>query len=73
MCDAHSAGIDADPRAEIHVGRRLTPVTADIHMPDSPDYERLFAVADRAVGGRYRRYRTMTPRPIPVISLVPGR
>lgn len=63
----------AEPRAEIRVGRRLLHVTAEIHMPESPDYDRLFAVADKATRGRYSRYRTMTDRPIPIVRLITDR
>jgi deazaflavin-dependent oxidoreductase (nitroreductase family) len=65
--------LQAEPKAEIHVGRRLLRVTAEICPPGSDNYERLFALADKAVGGRYTRYRTMTDRPIPVVRLVPAR
>jgi deazaflavin-dependent oxidoreductase (nitroreductase family) len=66
------ANLRARPEAEVRVGRRLVPVTAEICMPGTPAYERLFAVADKATRGRYSRYRTMTERPIPVVRLAPG-
>lgn len=65
--------LQAHSRAEINVGHRRLPVTAEIQMPGDADYERVFAIADRAVRGRYQRYRAMTERPIPVISLKPGQ
>lgn len=66
------ANLRAHPDAEVRVGRRLVPVTAEILLPGAPEYERLFTVADRATRGRYSRYRTMTERPIPVVRLAPG-
>lgn len=65
--------LQAKPTAEIRVGRRLMPVTAHVVLPGDDDYERLFAVADAASRGRYRRYRAMTARPLPVVRLVPDR
>ena len=63
----------ADPRAEVHVGRHLGRVRAEILLPADEDYERLFALADKASRGRYARYRTITDRPLPVVRLVADR
>lgn len=65
------ANLGADPRAEINVGHRRIPVTAEILMPGDHDYERLFAVANRAQRGIFERYRTAMSRPLAVVRLVP--
>jgi deazaflavin-dependent oxidoreductase (nitroreductase family) len=65
------ANLRADPRAEINVGRRRVPVAADIVMPGDADYERLFAIADRAQRGIFERYRATMSRPLAVVRLVP--
>lgn len=65
--------LQADPRAEIRVGRRLLRVTATMTLPGDDDYERLFDIADRASRGRSRRHRAMTDRPLPVVRLEPDR
>lgn len=65
------ANLQANPRAEVHIGRRLVPVRAEIVMPGAPDYERIFAVADRANRGIFGRYRASMARPLAVVRLVP--
>lgn len=65
--------LEAAAQAEINVGHRRLAVTAEIWPPGTAEYDRLFALADAAVRGRYQRYRAMTARPIPVVRLVPGQ
>ena len=65
------ANLRADPLAEIHVGRRRIPVAAEIVLPQDPDYERLFAIANRAQRGIFERYRATMSRPLAVVRLVP--
>jgi deazaflavin-dependent oxidoreductase (nitroreductase family) len=67
------ANLRADPKAEINLGHRRLRVTADIAVPGDDDYERRFALADRATRGRYARYRAMTDRPLAVVRLVPDQ
>jgi deazaflavin-dependent oxidoreductase (nitroreductase family) len=62
----------AEPRASVNVGRRTVPVTAEILLPGSADYERVFDVADKANRGIFGRYRATMARPLPVVRLVPG-
>ena len=65
--------LQADPHAELNVGRRRLPVTAHIVMPGADDYERLLSVASRATHDLFERYRASTAREIPVVRLVPDR
>jgi deazaflavin-dependent oxidoreductase (nitroreductase family) len=62
--------LEADPRAEVQVGRRRIPVTAEIHLPGSAGFEELLPLADRATGGIFPHYRASAARPIPVVRLV---
>jgi deazaflavin-dependent oxidoreductase (nitroreductase family) len=64
--------LEADPRAEVIIGRRRVPVTAEILLPGSPAYEELVPLADRSTGGTFPRYRAAVSRPIPVVRLVPA-
>lgn len=65
--------IQAQPRAEVNVGRRSLPVTAQVLWPDDSDYERVFDVANKANHGIFERYRATMSRPLPVVRLVPDR
>ncbi len=65
------ANLRSDPRAEVNVGRRRVAVTAEIVLPGSAGYERLFAVANRANRGIFERYRATMTRPLAVVRLVP--
>lgn len=66
------ANLQADPRAEVNVGRRRIPVRAEIVMPGEADYEGLFAIANRAQRGIFERYRGTMSRPLAVVRLVPA-
>jgi deazaflavin-dependent oxidoreductase (nitroreductase family) len=66
------ANLQADARAEVNVGRRRIPVTAEIVMPGDPDYERVFAIANRAQRGIFERYRATMSRPLAVVRLRPA-
>jgi len=59
------------PHAQVSIGRRRVPVTAQLIFPGQDDYERLLAVASRATHGLFERYRASTARPIPVVRLSP--
>ncbi len=61
----------AHPDAEIQVGTKRIPVTAQPVLGDDPDRERLWALADRANDGRYTAYQRNTSRTIPVVRLTP--
>jgi deazaflavin-dependent oxidoreductase (nitroreductase family) len=61
----------AQPKVEINLGRRRLAVTADILLPEDPDYARLWQICDSKNGGRYNSYQNATKRPIPVVRLTP--
>jgi len=57
---------------EIQVGIRKHPAVASAVRPDNPDYERLFALANKANRGQFARYQLKTERPLPVVVLTPA-
>jgi len=63
--------LEAEPAVEIQVGVRRTRATASVVRTDDPDYERLFALCNKANRGTFAKYRTRTDRPLPVVVLTP--
>ena len=63
--------LEADPEVEIQVGTKKHPATATALRPDHPEYERLFAICNKANRGTFAQYRTRTKRPLPVVVLTP--
>lgn len=63
--------LEADSRVEYQIGRRHHAATASVKRPDDPDYERLFALCNRANRGTYATYRQRTARPLPIVVLSP--
>lgn len=63
--------LEANPDVEIQVGTRKRPANARALRPDDPDYERLFAICNKANRGTFAQYRTKTTRPLPVVVLTP--
>jgi deazaflavin-dependent oxidoreductase (nitroreductase family) len=63
--------LEADPEVEIQVGVRKRRAIATTLRPDDPDYERLFAICNKANRGTFAQYRTKTTRPLPVVVLTP--
>lgn len=61
--------LEDDPEVEVQVGVRRWPATAVAVRPDDPDYERLFAICNKANRGQFAAYRKMTDRPLPVVVL----
>lgn len=61
-----------EPRAEINVGARRIPVTAQPVLPGDPDYERLWEVVNANNDNRYAGYQQRTTRAIPVVRLTPA-
>jgi deazaflavin-dependent oxidoreductase (nitroreductase family) len=61
--------LEADSDVEVQVGVRRWPATATALRPDDPDYERLFAICNKANRGQFAAYRKMTDRPLPVVVL----
>ncbi len=63
--------LEANPEVEIQVGVKKHAATATALRPDHPDYERLFAICNKANRGTFAQYRTKTTRPLPVVVLTP--
>ncbi len=63
--------LEADPEVEVQVGVRRTPATASVVRTDDPDYERLFALCNKANRGTFAKYRSRTERPLPIVVLTP--
>ena len=63
--------LEADPEVEIQVGVKKRKATAVALRPDDPDYERLFAICNKANRGTFEQYRAKTTRPLPVVVLTP--
>jgi deazaflavin-dependent oxidoreductase (nitroreductase family) len=61
--------LKARPDVEINVGPTRLPVTARIVLPDEPDYDRLWRIANANNADRYIAYQERTDRPIAVIVL----
>lgn len=63
--------LEANPDVEIQVGVKKMKATAEAIRPDNADYERLFAICNKANRGTYAQYRKKTTRPLPVVILTP--
>lgn len=61
--------LEADPEVEVQVGVRRFPVTATALRPGDPDYDRLFAICNKANKGMFAKYQLKTTRPLPVVVL----
>ena len=65
--------LEAQPEVEVQVGVRRSPATATVVRTDDPDYERLFALCNKANRGTFAKYRTRTDRPLPIVVLTRRR
>lgn len=63
--------LEHDGQVEIQVGIRRRAAASTAVRPDNPDYERLFALANKANKGQFARYQLKTERPLPVVVLTP--
>ncbi len=61
--------LQSDPAVEVQVGVRRWPATATPLWPGEPDYDRLFAICNRANRGQFAAYAKQTERPLPVVVL----
>jgi deazaflavin-dependent oxidoreductase (nitroreductase family) len=61
--------LESDPEVEVQVGLRRWPATAVPLRPDDPEYDRLFAICNRANRGQFAAYQKVTDRPLPVVVL----
>lgn len=70
---AWALNAEAHPQVEIQVGIRKLPAVATVLRPDNPEYERLFAICNKANKGQFAAYQKKTSRPLPVIVLTPTK
>lgn len=63
--------LEAASSAEIQIGRRRFPVTAEIVPPDSERYDAIWRQG-LALYPDYALYRTRTTRVIPIVELIPA-
>jgi deazaflavin-dependent oxidoreductase (nitroreductase family) len=71
LAPAWALNVEANGHVEIQVGIRKMPAVATVVRPDNPDYDRLFAICNRANRGQFAAYQKKTTRPLPVIVLTP--
>ena len=65
--------LEAQPEVSFQVGVRTRKATASVVRGDDPDYERLFALCNKANRGTFAKYRTRTDRSLPIVVLTPPR
>jgi F420H(2)-dependent quinone reductase len=70
---AWALNMEANPAVEIQVGVRKTKAVARTLRPGDQDYDRLFAICNKANRGQYAAYQKMTDRPLPVFVITPVR
>jgi F420H(2)-dependent quinone reductase len=63
--------LQADPRAEVQIGRRRIPCTATVLAHDDPEFARLWKLANDSNARRYDAYQRKTDREIPLVALTP--
>jgi deazaflavin-dependent oxidoreductase (nitroreductase family) len=63
--------LKAHPDAEINVGPQRFAVRAEILLPDSPAYARLWNLVNANNSDRYTNYQKRTDRPIAIVALTP--
>lgn len=68
---AWALNVEAHGHVEIQVGTKRMPAVATVVRPDNPDYDRLFAICNRANRGQFAAYQKKTKRPLPVVVLTP--
>lgn len=68
---AWALNMEADPAVEIQVGTKKMQARATTLRPGDPDYERLFAICNKANRGQFAAYQKKTDRPLPVFVITP--
>jgi deazaflavin-dependent oxidoreductase (nitroreductase family) len=68
---AWALNAEAHQQVEIQVGIRKMRAVATFLRPGDADYERLFAICNKANKGQFAAYQKKTDRPLPVIVLTP--
>jgi len=68
---AWALNMEANPDVEIQVGVRKLKARATTLRPGAPDYDRLFAICNKANRGQFAAYQKKTDRPLPVFVITP--
>jgi deazaflavin-dependent oxidoreductase (nitroreductase family) len=68
---AWALNMEANPAVEIQVGIRRMKAVAKTLRPDDTDYDRLFAICNKANRGQFAAYQKKTDRPLPVFVITP--
>ena len=69
---AWALNMEANPEVEIQVGVRRMAAVTRVLRPGDADYDRLFALCNRANRGQFSVYARKTNRPLPVFVITPG-
>ena len=68
---AWALNMEANPDVEIQVGVRKMKATAATLRPGDEQYDRLFAICNKANRGQFAAYQKKTDRPLPVFAITP--
>lgn len=68
---AWALNMEANPEVEIQVGVRRMAALARVLRPGDADYDRLFAICNKANRGQFAAYQKKTDRPLPVFAITP--
>jgi deazaflavin-dependent oxidoreductase (nitroreductase family) len=68
---AWALNMEANPNVEIQVGVRRMKAVARALRPGAQDYDRLFAICNKANRGQFAAYQQKTDRPLPVFAITP--
>jgi deazaflavin-dependent oxidoreductase (nitroreductase family) len=69
---AWALNLEANPNVEIQVGVRRMKAGATTLRPGDANYERLFAICNKANRGQFAAYQKKTDRPLPVFVITPA-
>lgn len=69
---AWALNMEANPAVEIQVGVRRMKANAVALQPNDADYDRLFAICNKANRGQFAAYQKKTDRPLPVFAMTPA-
>jgi deazaflavin-dependent oxidoreductase (nitroreductase family) len=69
---AWALNMEANPDVEIQVGVRRMRAVARTLRPGDPNYDRLFAICNKANRGQFAAYQQKTDRPLPVFVITPA-
>ncbi|MFL6090261.1 MAG: nitroreductase family deazaflavin-dependent oxidoreductase [Aeromicrobium sp.] len=68
---AWALNMEANPDVELQVGVRNMKAHAQALRPGDDQYERLFAICNKANRGQFAAYQKKTDRPLPVFVVTP--